>query len=371
MIKLKSLINLTEQAPMAPMAPSLGGAPVPMQAPPAAPPTPEEQQPMAPEPETDTTPSPEDPGEYDWTKDFRAFEDAKNKAESQAKKKLLDKMNKQLVGKKITANASRGYGQPKTDHTIDNVKKVSVEFWYKEWVVIMQDENDKKYFLTPGVNIKIEGGEQGANGPEDQAPSEPDQAVTGATGEEQPNPEQPPMGGPDAGMAPGGPGAMPPMDGEVPPSEPALSAAPQAPGQQQPAAPIPQAPAPQLKKKKKIQERTITSWNIGNDISLFLLEFMSPEAKNNKGYVDFTSYIKHTKCVINESKTVEAYRCRLEIPVNHFKQQIDIRDVKLAAKEKLFSSGNMDQRFSRGSVDISKVGRVYVMDFVKQTKWKS
>lgn len=83
MIKLKSLINLTEQAPMAPMAPSLGGAPVPMQAPPAAPPTPEEQQPMAPEPETDTTPSPEDPGEYDWTKDFRAFEDAKNKAESQ------------------------------------------------------------------------------------------------------------------------------------------------------------------------------------------------------------------------------------------------------------------------------------------------
>lgn len=365
MIKLKSLINLQEQVPPAPSM----GAPVPMQAPPAAvPPSPEEQ-PAAPEPDTDTTPSPEDPGEYDWTKDFRAFEDAKNKAEAQAKKKLLDKMNKSIVGKKITTNASRGYGQPKTDHTIDNVKKVSVEFWYKEWVVIIQDENDKKYFLTPGVNIKIEQSGEGQPGQDDQAPSEPDQAQTGTTGEEQPNPEQqPPTGGPEAGLppVPDASGGIPPIGGEVPPAAGPQAAAPTVPGQLPAAPEVPQAPVPQPK-KKKIQEKVISSWNVGRDIKVFLTEFMAP----NLGKVDFTSYIKESKRVINESKTAEAYRVRLEIPTNHFKQPVDIRDIKLAAKEKLFSSGNIDQRFSRGSIDISQVGRVYVMDFVKQTEWKS
>lgn len=376
MIKLKSLIR--EQAPM---APPMGGAPVPMQAPPAAAaPSPEDQQPVAPEPDTDVTPSPEDPGEYDWTKDFRAFEDAKNKAEAQAKKKLLDKMNKSIVGKKVTANASRGYGQPKTDHTIDNVKKVSVEFWYKEWVVILQDENDKKYFLTPGVNIKIEQGAGGeAGGSDDQAPTEPDAAQTGTTGEEQPNPEQPAApGGADMGM--GGAPDMG-MGGTVPPVPGATGAAP-APGAEVPGAvpqatpATPQQPTPQdmgvpqmdiPKKKKKIQEKIVKHWNVGKDISFFLMEFMAHEFEN----VDFASYVKTSKCVINESKTAEAYKVRLEIPVHHLKKSVDVRDIKLAAKEKLFSSGNVDQRFIRGSVDISKVGRLYVMDFVKQTEWKS
>ena len=116
-----------------------------------------QDQQATPPPTPDTSPEPEDPGEYDFTKDFRAFEDKKNKAEADAKKVLLDKMNERLLSKTIVANASRGYGQPKTDYTIKAVKKVSVEFWYKDYVVIVADENDKKYFLTPGINIKIEG----------------------------------------------------------------------------------------------------------------------------------------------------------------------------------------------------------------------
>ena len=157
-IKLRNLLNLTEQAPVAPptgdptMAPpATTAAPAGMNAggmeEPETPPTP------------DTSPEPEDPNEYDFTKDFRAFEDKKNKAEADAKKVLMDKMNERLLGKTIIANSSRGYGQPKTDYTIKNVKKISVEFWYKDYVVIASDENDKKYFLTPGINIKIEQGE--------------------------------------------------------------------------------------------------------------------------------------------------------------------------------------------------------------------
>lgn len=369
MIKLKSLINITEQAPQPPVP----GAPVPLQTPPSNPEPAPEEQPIAPEPEGDLTPSPEDPGEYDWTKDFRAFEDAKNKAESQAKKKLLDKMNKSLIGKKATTNASRGYGQPKTDYTIDKIKKVSVEFWYKEWVVIVTDDNDKKYFLTPGVNIKIEQGTGEEGGPDDQAPTEPDAAQTGATGEEQPNP-QPPAGS-ETGMPPNtGMGAQLPMGAGSPtPADPNAQPQPQIPGQP----PVPQQPTEQppvedpLKKKKKLSEKIISNWTIGKDLRLFLTEHMSNEAKNKKGQIDFTRYIKNTKSMINESRNAEVYRCRLEIPINHLKQSIDIRDIKLSAKEKLFSSGNVDQRFSRGSVDISKVGRIYVMDFVKQTGWKS
>jgi hypothetical protein len=164
-IKLRKLLNLTEQAPQPQVA-----APVPAPvAPSGAPEGPEE--PITPDPAaSDSAPTPNDPSEYDFTRDFRAFEDAKNKAEAAAKKKLLDKMNQMLLGKKIIANASRGYGQPKTDYTINKVKKVSVEFWYKDWVVIVSDENDKKFFLTTGVNIKIEQASAEPEAPQDAAP---------------------------------------------------------------------------------------------------------------------------------------------------------------------------------------------------------
>jgi len=426
MIKLKSMLNITEQAPQ-PM-PAIGGAPQPMQAPaPLAtadqPSIPEE--PTTPEPDTDTTPSPEDPGEYDWTKDFRAFEDAKNKAESQAKKKLIDKMNKQLVGKKVTTNASRGYGQPKTDHTIEQVKKLSVEFWYKEWVVILQDENDKKYFLTPGVNIKIEqGGESGCT--EDQAPGEPDAAATGATGEEQPNAEVPtstgttgapdPMMGAGTGTAMGAqPEAMPtqgPGDPNVAMAQPGMTGTtpPPVPGQQPPQ-PVPPEQLPPPKKKKLAEapkenyktcprckgsgSQTDKGWpmcnhcqgtgkvvdkdnvpysnqteTINKDLR-FLLEFMSDDVRDSKGNVDFTPYIKGVKTAINEGRNASVYRAKIEIPIKHMKPSIDARDVKLAAQEALWSSGNVDSRFSRGSINVSQVGRMYIMEFVKQNAWKS
>lgn len=361
MIKLKSLIKINEQAPQ-PM-PGMGGgmgAPVPMGAPPApeASPTPEEQ-PEVPTPETDVTPAPEDPGEYDWTKDFRAFEDAKNKAEAQAKKKLLDKMNKSIVGKKVTTNASRGYGQPKTDHTIEKVKKVNVEFWYKEWVVILQDENDKKYFLTPGVNIKIEQGAEEPVAGDDQAPTEPESGQAGATGEEEPN------------AAPEAPGAeaVPPVPvGELPPdqSAAAMGSAP-IPGAPVPApaapAPVPPAPEPAapvvpLKKKKKLAEE------INKDLKSFLSKYMIDENTN------FAQYIKGVKSAINESRGASVYKIGLEIPVSHMKSNIDVRDIQLEAKNSMWDSGNVGQRFSRGSINISKVGRVYLMEYVKETGWK-
>lgn len=360
MIKLKSLIKLNEQAPMDPMASSMG-APAPMQAPAPQSVPPTEQQPTAVAPEVDNTPTPEDPGEYDWTKDFRAFEDAKNKAEAQAKKKLIDKMNKQLVGKKITTNASRGYGQPKTDHTIESVKKISVEFWYKEWVVIVQDENDKKFFLTPGVNIKIEQGGEGEPSPEDQAPQEPETAQTGEPGQEEPNavaePEQP-VSEPsvpstsDVGGLPSDQSAIQTgaTGGEQQPQTPNVQTSPTS------ANPLEQPP----KKKKRLAEINA----INKDLKSFLSDFMVNEK------TDYTKYIVNIKSAINENRGASVYKIKLEIPINHIKN-VDIRDIQLAAKESMWSSGNLCEQFSRGSVDIFKVGKFYIMEFVKQTGWKS
>ena len=308
MIKLRSLITLIEQVPAG--MPAMG-APEPLQAPPAPA---MDQQPPVPEPEMDSTPTPEDPNEYDWTKDFRAFEDAKNRAESEAKKKLLDKMNKQLVGKSVSTNASRGYGQPKTDYTIDKIKKINVEFWYKEWVVIVQDENDKKYFLTPGVNIKIEQGVEGGS-TETEAPGEPEDASTAAPGEEQPNVAQggqtvPPMVPPAAPTIP---------SGQVPAQQPqpSIATTPQDTG-------VPQMEIPPVKKKK----RAIAE-EINNDLKSILSNFMVNETKN------FGKYIKKVTSTVNESKT-RSYRCNLEIPIDHIRESVDTRDIQLVAREALW-----------------------------------
>lgn len=347
MIKLKSLIKLNEQGPGV----GTPGAPVPLQTPPPTGAQPTEDPSLAsPTPDTDNTPSPEDPGEYDWTKDFRAFEDTKNKAEAAAKKKLLDKMNKQLNGKKITVNASRGYGQPKTDYTVDKVKKISVEFWYKEWVAIITDENDKKYFLTPGVNIKVETGTDSEAPQSDSAPQEPEPAPTSPGGEE----EQP-----NAGEAPG---EVPPAGGEVPPAQPDGQQPPSnATVEPQPTTEQPPIPEEQPKKKKFAE---LARESVVQDLE-FLLEFLVNDD------VDLINYVKSIKSAINESKSASVYRCRIEIPETHFIKKFDARDLQLAAKEALWESGNIGGHFSRGSIDVSRVGRMYIIELKKEAGWKS
>ena len=372
-IKLLKLIRLTEQAPQP--LPDLGaglGAPVPA---PVAPPQgmnagdPNQQQP----PETpDTSPEPEDPSEYDFTKDFRAFEDKKNKAEAEAKKVLLDKMNERLLNKTIVANASRGYGQPKTDYTIEGVKKISVEFWYKDYVVIATDTNDKKYFLTPGINIKIESegsepapGSQQAPGGEEAGQEGPPQGQPPAPGgEEAPNTATPPP--PDQGVTPQAEQPPPAV-----PTEPEQQAAPMAPEQpptqagqpattvvQPPQGPPPQEPQPLKKKKKKAP---VAAETIQRDLTKILLEYMSDIAKDEQGRVSFNRYIKDAVMSENEIK------CLLSIPEAHM-VRFDSRDIKLNAVDILRETTSYGKR-TKGSIDITKNGRYYLLEYVKKTEW--
>jgi len=365
-MKLRNLLNLTEQAPLPPMADP--AAPV---AAPVAPPGMDAGGIESPTPETptpDTAPEPEDPSEYDFTRDFRSFEDKKNKAESEAKKALLDKMNKRLLNKTIVANASRGYGQPKTDYTIENVKKISVEFWYKDYVVIATDANDKKYFLTPGINIKIESaGSEPAPGAEPKSQEDPQaQGQQPPAGEEVPNLPQ----GPETGNGPAGkegePAGQPPA---APAQAPAAGAQPPAP---EVPAPAPQQPAPPtgvpqpdpLKKKKKLPP--VAEW-IQTDLNAFLTEFMSDEVKNN-GRVNFIPYLKEATKVLAEGVNANKIRCRLVIPQNHMIPLVENRDIKLAAVDSMRQKTYYGQ-YSKGSVDISKSGRYYLLEYVKEVGW--
>lgn len=382
-IKLRKLLNLTEQAPQ----PPLGDPAAPVAAP-VAPPGMNAGEAEAPTPETptpDTAPEPEDPSEYDFTRDFRSFEDKKNKAEADAKKVLLDKMNKRLLNKTIVANASRGYGQPKTDYTIESVKKISVEFWYKDYVVIATDANDKKYFLTPGINIKIEsegsepapGAEQPAAPGGEEAPQAQGQPPAPG-GEEAPNLPQGPAGGPPAGDAPApapeapapeAPVGQPPAGDDAQPQAGAEKPAPQQAPQAQPAAPAPQPAAPVDPRKKKKKVPPVAEW-IQTDLNNFLTEFMSDDVKSESGKVNFIPYLKEATKVLAESVNADKVRCRLIIPESHMVGNVQNRDIKLAAVDSMRQKTYYGQ-YSKGSVDISKCGRYYLLEYVKEVGWSN
>jgi hypothetical protein len=356
-IKLRNLLNLTEQAPSAPI-------PVPIQpgmnadgqdyqrTPPATP---------------DTSPEPEDPGEYDFTKDFRAFEDKKNKAETEAKKVLLNKMNERLLNKTIVANASRGYGQPKTDYTIKAVKKVSVEFWYKDYVVIVSDENDKKYFLTPGINIKIESEGEGEGGGSEPAPGgeqppvpgqEQPQADQDASANE-PGAQETPNGTPPPAPEPEGEpqGVTPQTPDANPTPAPATQAA--APTPEQPEEPQPASVPP--RKKKKVAP--VAEW-VQNDLNSFLLEFMSDDVKNQDGKVNFVTYIQEASKMLAEGVNATKVRVKLLIPESHM-VNVDGRDIKLAALDAM-RQRTYGGQYSKGSVEVNKTGRYYLLEYIKE-----
>jgi hypothetical protein len=357
-IKLRKLLNLTEQAPQPPAGNP--AAPVPAPAAPVGMNAGASEEPTAEPPVSpDTAPEPEDPSEYDFTRDFRAFEDKKNKAEADAKKILLDKMNKRLLNKTIIANASRGYGQPKTDYTIENVKKISVEFWYKDYVVIATDQNDKKYFLTPGINIKIDS--EGSQPAPDNKEGPP--AANGQGQEGPPQGQQPPAGGQEA------PNEQPAANGNPPEQE----GPPQnTPPQEEPAAPQPQSPAPtepepedpQLLQKKKKKLPPVAEW-VQKDLSSFLVEFMVSGVKDKNGRIDFIRYIKKVSNILSENKNVTKIKCHLLIPENHMITHVDNRDVKLAAIDTMRKQSRHGQ-YSNGSVDVVKNGRYYLLEYTKE-----
>jgi len=334
MIKLRDLIKIQEAAvtgatpePDAAPAPDAGAAPTETPSP--------EPSAVAPEPAATGT------GDYDFTKDFKEFEDTVNKSKADAKKKFLDKMNASVVGKKVTVNASRGYGQPQKDYTIDKVSKGSVDWYYNKNVVVLTDSNGKEYFLTPGVNIKIE-----PAGSPDSTPAEnPQEPAPGAA------PSKPEDSTPTEPQAPGAepaPSTQVPAEpkAEVPPSEPQAAAV--------PAPEVPPTPDENPEdKEKKLKESKKTK--TVRDIQLSLSEFLVNES------TDLSVYIKGPKTSINESKN-RVLEFVLEVPKNIFNNKVGLKEMKLNLVN------GLRNRFqpSKNIVEIESVGRNYVFTIIKE-----
>lgn len=338
-IKLRNFLNLTEQAPQPASSEGPTGAT-------GVPPS-EPNQTEKPQQPTPNVPQSGNETEYDFTKDFREFEDKIKQAENEGKKEFLDKINKMVVGKKITANASRGYGQPKTDQSIEKVKKISLDFYYDKWVVVVYDDNDKKYFLTPGINIKIEGSVGSEEEPvQKQAPQEPNQPQVPTTG------EQPPKEVPAQTTSPS----------PQPPKAPIATAEPET---------VPPAEEdPRLKKKQPVAENTkyCLEW-IQADVGQFLSECVISSVKDQNGKFDVKKFVVGKPIVesINEETSKTVYT--LELPANIFERSFDPQDLKLTIYEGFRSYSGRGQQFTNGSVDIQRIGRIYRLTFEKRLGW--
>jgi hypothetical protein len=124
-----------------------------------APASAEPVQPSKPVPTPPQTPQPsgqDSATEYSPAFDFSEFERKLASATETAKNTFQEKLMQKLAGKKVLIRASKGYGQPKKDYTI-NVTAVSIDFYYERYVVILKDDKDKEYFLETGMKIKVLG----------------------------------------------------------------------------------------------------------------------------------------------------------------------------------------------------------------------
>ena len=141
MIKLKSLLTEAEGTAPVMVKPQVGKQPT--------------------VPVKDPAPSLEPTGqdssnEYSPGFDVNDFEKKIAQSTETAKNNLQEKLMGKIGSKKVLIRASKGYGQPKKDYTI-NVTGVSIDFYYERYVVILKDEKDKEYFLETGMKIKILG----------------------------------------------------------------------------------------------------------------------------------------------------------------------------------------------------------------------
>lgn len=94
--------------------------------------------------------------DYNISSDFSEFETKIANSTEQSKAVFLRNLNSRVLGKKVSIQASKGYGQPVRDYII-SVTSTSLDYFYDRYAVIFKDENDKEYFLKTGFKITILG----------------------------------------------------------------------------------------------------------------------------------------------------------------------------------------------------------------------
>lgn len=123
--------------------------------------------------------------DYNVSTDFSDFETKIANATEQSKAAFLRNLNARVLGKKVSIQASKGYGQPIRDYTI-SVTSTSLDYFYDRYVVILRDENDKEYFLKTGFKITIVGQGDPLKPKKQKKPSVPKEPVVQTSLEKQP-----------------------------------------------------------------------------------------------------------------------------------------------------------------------------------------
>lgn len=125
---------------------------------------------------------------YDWTRDFDTFKTTVNTATEQAKTRFEKSLGMKVLNKSVLVRASKGYKQPVKDYTLNRVSAVNINDYYEDWVVVLKNESNKEYFLTPGYKIKVLGTAVSPEPGEATAPTEPEPAVAPPTSTPEPIP---------------------------------------------------------------------------------------------------------------------------------------------------------------------------------------
>jgi hypothetical protein len=94
--------------------------------------------------------------DYNVSSEFSDFEAKIARTTAESKASFLKNLNNRVFGKKVSIQASKGYGQPVRDYEI-SVTSTSLDYFYDRYVVILRDDDDKEYFLKPGFKITILG----------------------------------------------------------------------------------------------------------------------------------------------------------------------------------------------------------------------
>ena len=105
---------------------------------------------------------------YDLGKDFSNFRRTIDGADAQIKERFEQTIGQQLTGKRIRAQASRGYKQYVKTYEFD-VARISLDDYYDNYVVVAQDNTTpkpKEYFLKAGYKIQILGPATGQPSPQ-------------------------------------------------------------------------------------------------------------------------------------------------------------------------------------------------------------
>lgn len=322
---------------------------------------------------------------YDVGTEKNEFESAVASATEAAKKKFEDSMKEKVINQKVKIRASKGQpGQPEKDYIIDKVSSASVDWYWKQYVVVLKDEKNKEYFLKPGFKVEVLS-----------AAAQPGQQTQGAPKETPPGAQKSPTPVPGTAEtpAPKGTATPPPMSAD------------RAPKPKPPVAEGEEWSPEEMERYWNSQEkggkhkfgtdpRAGVEWErdmdpedrsssmddlddldevggeykkewaaeiIGEPIWEFLSNEKQEQARGNPTKA-VLPYIKSSKWIghaTGDADDAEKALWSLEIPVADMQPGLDKRELQLAITTALRNSGGAGEQYTRGHADVQQIGRLY------------